>query len=271
MPSPERTHRGRISVGMMVLVALVIGAFFVGRVTSGGGASRADAHTQPASSAVPTTVATTTTLPAVNADELVENQPDRKLDPATRATLASQLVLARQAAMQYPTVASARAAGMIQAGEFAPGVGAHFISYGNLYKELRPDGSVDASSPGGFIYDGVSPTSRIVGLMYMSITANAAPAGFAGPNDHWHRHHNLCIKYAANRSISVPFAPDRDVTRAQCAAVHGDFMGRTVWMVHAWVVPSWESPQGVFSHSNPDLSCANGTFATNAVGFCKGT
>jgi hypothetical protein len=256
---------------MIVLVAVVVGAFFVGRVTSSGGTSRADAHTASPTVTVKAAASTTTTLPAVNVDELLESQPDRPLDPATRVTLASQLVLARQAAMQYPTVASARAAGMIQAGEFAPGVGAHFISYSNLYKELLPDGSVNALYPGGYIYDGVDPTSRIVGLMYMSITSAVAPAGFAGPNDHWHRHSNLCIQYDHNHSISVPFAPDRDVTRAQCASVHGDFMGRTVWMVHAWVVPSWESPKGVFSHSNPDLLCANGSTKTNAVGFCQGT
>ena len=68
----------------------------------------------------------------------------------------------------------------------------------------------------------------------------------------------------------MPFAPDRDVTRAQCDTVHGEFMKKTVWMVHAWVVPGWESPKGVFSHSDPDLTCADGTMKTDAVGFCKG-
>jgi hypothetical protein len=42
-------------------------------------------------------------------------------------------------------------------------------------------------------------------------------------------------------------------------------------MVHAWVVPSWESPAGVFSHENPNLRCADGTFDTDAVGKCQGT
>jgi hypothetical protein len=261
-----RTHRGRISVGTVAFVAVVVGTFFVGRISAGGGAQRADARTQRSPAAV-----TTTTLAPVNIDEFAENLPDQPLDPATRAQLAAQLVVARQAALQYPTVASARAAGMIQAGLFAPGVGAHFISYANLNRELRPDGSVDPRYPPGFIYDGVSQASRIVGLMYISIAGGPAPAGFAGPNDHWHRHSNLCIQYRQGGGIAVPFAPDRSVTRAQCDAVHGDFMGRTVWMVHAWVVPGWESPKGVFSHSNPDLKCTDGTFNTNAVGFCKGT
>ena len=68
----------------------------------------------------------------------------------------------------------------------------------------------------------------------------------------------------------MPFAPDRDITRAQCDGVQGTFMKQTVWMVHAWVVPGWASPKGVFSHEDPDLRCANGTIIANAVGFCEG-
>jgi hypothetical protein len=40
--------------------------------------------------------------------------------------------------------------------------------------------------------------------------------------------------------------------------------------VHAWVVPGWDSPQGVFSHANVDLHCADGTDHTDKVGFCTG-
>ncbi len=45
----------------------------------------------------------------------------------------------------------------------------------------------------------------------------------------------------------------------------------TGWMVHAWVVPSWESPLGVFSHDNPNVRCADGTYDTDKSGFCQGT
>jgi hypothetical protein len=61
------------------------------------------------------------------------------------------------------------------------------------------------------------------------------------------------------------------VKKSQCDAKHGQFMRRTFWMVHAWVVPGWDSPQGVFSHANIDLHCGDGTDNTDAVGFCKGT
>src|SRR5436305_1460588 len=91
-----------------------------------------------------------------------------------------------------------------------------------------------------------------VAIAAAGLASGDAPPGFPGPNDHWHLHQNLCIKYGA-AGISVPFAPDRDVTRAQCNTVHGQFMRKTVWMVHAWVVPGWESPNGVFSHANDNL------------------
>ena len=65
-----------------------------------------------------------------------------------------------------------------------------------------------------------------------------------------------------------PFAADQNITPQECADVHGDFMKKTVWMVHAWVVPGWESPQGVFSHDNLHVYCPGNTDLTNAIGFC---
>jgi hypothetical protein len=97
-----------------------------------------------------------------------------------------------------------------------------------------------------------------------------APEGFAGPNDHWHRHSNVCIK-GGGGGIDVPFPADAEVTLAQCTGVGGTLMKITGWMVHAWVVPTWESPLGVFSHDNPNVRCADGTYKTNSVGFCQGT
>ncbi len=105
--------------------------------------------------------------------------------------------------------------------------------------------------------------------MYYGIGAKA-PDGFAGPNDHWHRHSNVCIK-GGGGGIDVPFPADAEVTPAQCAGVGGTLMKVTGWMVHAWVVPTWESPQGVFSHDNPNVRCADGTYTTDTRGFCQGT
>ncbi len=105
--------------------------------------------------------------------------------------------------------------------------------------------------------------------MYYSL-GESAPEGFAGPNDHWHRHSNVCIKNGPG-GLDVPFPADQDVTAAQCAGVQGSLLKTTGYMVHAWVVPSWESPLGVFSHDNPDVRCADGTYKTDKAGFCQGT
>ena len=198
-------------------------------------------------------------------DIAAEEQPNVPLDPATRDALKAQLTVARDFALRYPTVADATAAGYRPAGRFAPGSGAHFISYGGM----TGSGPFDPAKPLALIYDGISPTSQVIGLMYYGM-ADSAPEGFAGPNDHWHRHSSVCIKFGPN-GIDVPFPADVDVTEAQCQQVQGSYMKITGYMVHAWVVPSWESPLGVFSHDNPDVRCADGTYKTDKSGFCQGT
>jgi hypothetical protein len=266
--SPKRRKSGFVVAGVLVAVVAVAVGFAVGRASNDNGNTAVTTKSASTDQTPKPKVEAPNTQPALAFGESVESQPDKPLSNATRTALASDMVLARTAALKYPTVADARAAGMMQAGQFAPGAGAHFIDYHNI-SDINANGSVDPSRPASYIYDGVNPTSRLVGIMYVSLSNQAAPAGFPGPNDHWHLHQNLCIKYGG-AGISVPFAPDRDVTRAQCDAVHGDFMKRTVWMVHAWVVPGWESPKGVFAHSNPDLTCKDGTMHTDKIGFCQG-
>jgi hypothetical protein len=119
------------------------------------------------------------------------------------------------------------------------------------------------------VYAGSDPSSPLVGAMYTALGGDAPPEGFAGPNDRWHRHFNVCVRFGGGQ-LEVPFPADRDVTSEQCAAVAGTFMPTTVWMVHAWVVPAWESPLGVFSHDNPNVRCVDGTMDTDAAGFCTG-
>ena len=261
-------RRSRRLYAVVVAVAVVVGVTAVGAYA----AASARTVTKTKTVFVPTT--TPTTLPPIcapgaapgscNIDEArAALIPDRPLDAATRATLAMQLVAARAAALKYPTVSDALAAGLIPAGKFSPETGAHYINISGT------SGAFDPSNPGSYIYDGNRPTSRVIGVMYLG-GAVTAPDGFAGPNDHWHRHSNTCVIFGQGAKIIVPFAADSSVTASQCAAVHGTFMTRTTWMVHAWVVPGWESPLGVFSHNNPDVKCANGTEKTDAVGFCQG-
>src|SRR5450755_4448164 len=167
-------------------------------------------------------------------DVAVESLPDKPLDRATRAVLAAQLVTARAVAMKYPTVADATAAGYhLVGGGFGPGSGAHYIGGGGYSFNFDPN------HPLALIYDGISPTSPVVGLMYYSM-GSTPPEGFAGPNDHWHRHSGVCLGNGGD----VLFPPDSDVTARKCAIAKGSFTAITGWMVHAWVVPGWERPQG---------------------------
>ena len=217
---------------------------------------------------------TTTTQPRAiglrtNADEQAENIPDVPLDAKTQAEQNLQLAAARTTALKYPTVADALKAGYILAGKFTPGAGAHYISFSAGKDAYAGSTNFDASNPLALIYDGTFPTSHVVGVMFGSYSLNP-PEGFAGPNDHWHRHSNLCITFSHGK-IGVPYPPDSSVTKDQCDAVHGQFMRKTLWMVHAWVVPAWKSPQGVFSHANINLKCGDGTDNVDAVGFCVGS
>jgi hypothetical protein len=190
-----------------------------------------------------------------------EEEPDQLLDATTRAALADQLTAARTIALRYPTVADAEAGGYhLVGGGYGPGAGAHYIGFGGGF------GGFDPSRPPTLIYDGTTPSAHVVGLMYLGMgAAGVAPEGFAGPNDHWHRHSGVCTK-GAETILPV----DSDVTEAQCTAKGGRYMATTIWMVHAWVVPGWESAQGVFSHENPNLPCADGSFHTDDLGRCTG-
>jgi hypothetical protein len=265
-PEPTRGRRGPLVAGIVALVAIVAAAGIAYAVGSSNSDTKVVTRTV---TMTPTTAKPLNCVPGAakgscNTDEFLESQiPDKPLSASQRSEIAAQLVAAREAAMKYPTVGDARAAHMLQAGKFSPEVGAHFINIGSYF------GGFDPSSPGSYIYDGVSDTSKVVGVMYIS-GAKEPPEGFAGPNDHWHRHRNTCVVYA-NGGIQVPFPADSDVTKRMCDKEHGNFMRQTVWMVHSWVVPGWESPDGVFSHNNTDVKCADGTTKVNAAGFCKGT
>jgi len=184
------------------------------------------------------------------------------LSPATRAVLQHQLTLAREVAMQYPTVQDAEAAGWRRAGPFSPGLGAHYFHFSTI--DLIPSGTLtdyDVLHPASLIYDGTHPNSRIAGLMYYS-AYGGIPEGFAGGNDVWHFHTNVCIVYGAGATIDTPYGADTTVTAAMCNAVHGQLMRKTQWMLHAWVVPGYDSPQGVFSHDNAAITCLDGSYNT---------
>jgi hypothetical protein len=168
-------------------------------------------------------------------------QPEQPMDSASRAKLGEQLTEARKAALSYPTVADAEAAGYKMVTPYLPLIGAHYIRWDLM------DTTFDLDHPEMLLYDGTQPTSKIVGLSYYMFS-DKEPDEWAGPNDHWHQHIGLCLK--DNVVIGPESMPADTCTKLggiKAEATNG-------WMIHAWVVPGWESPQGVFSPEHPGLT-----------------
>ncbi len=180
--------------------------------------------------------------------------------PEDRALLTHQMDLARQVALQYPTLADAEAAGATRAGAFSPGLGAHMIMPSS-YRYGATDAPMTDEQirhPIAWIYDGTKPDSKIAGLFYSAVSKD--PAGFAGPNDVWHQHSNICIVMRPGGGTDAPLGADRDATKAQCDAVGGRLITATGPLLHVWAVPGYEDSQGVYAHLNPAITCADGTY-----------
>jgi hypothetical protein len=167
-------------------------------------------------------------------------------DEETRDLLGDQLALAREAADRYPTAQDAADAGYVRVTPYVPLIGAHWMNFSLVDDEFDP------SQPEMLLYDESGLDAEMVGLSYYFASGETedapVPEGFAGPNDQWHAHLGLCI------GASGVIGPE-SLTEEECTAIGGskaDGGGR--YMVHAWVVPGWESPWGVFSGEHPDLT-----------------
>jgi hypothetical protein len=192
------------------------------------------------------------------------HQHDTGVEPLTTeetVALAGQLAATAELVQLYPTIAAAEAAGWTRAGPFSPGLGTH---YSAPTFHLNPDGVMDTRedllSP-MLVFDGLGPDAPLAGFMYLAYGTEGEPAGFAGPNDHWHYHEKVCIVYGADGTIDTPFGADLPgVTEQMCSEVGGAFIAFTGYMVHVWNVPGYESPDGMFTELNPRITCPDGTY-----------
>jgi hypothetical protein len=168
--------------------------------------------------------------------------PFEPLDEATRATLAAQVQASNQVVATYPTVAAAEAGGWRRITPYVPCIAAHYIKYGAL------DETFDPAEPEILLFAGTKPDSQIVGLSYLVFgDKDAAPDGFAGGNDPWHVHRQLCIGGGA-------VLGDENATEEECESRGGKIVPlENLWMSHMWNVPGWESRWGLFSSEHPDL------------------
>jgi hypothetical protein len=182
-------------------------------------------------------------------------------DQAQCEQLASELALARDTALKYPTVADVKKAGWTQVTGYVPGIAAHFMNFSLV------DDTFEIDKPEMILYDGTGDDARVIGLSYYVLHGGPAEPtqGFTGNNDHFHRHDGLCV--GAGGVIG-----DSTTTAEDCAARGGrKANGGAGWMSHAWVVPGCESPWGVFSASTPVLDGALGRASGKDGGACAGS
>jgi hypothetical protein len=178
-------------------------------------------HDPPAPGAMDMSGGAETTVPLVSIDQ---------------ARFDEQWAAAQSAVTRLNTPAKARAAGYTPAAVQIAGIGVHWVDWTLIDKPFDP------AHPAMLLFDQRVEPPRLVGFSYW-IHARA-PDGFAGDNDVWHQHTNLCI---VNGWVDREMA----ATPADCA---GSFLaGSDLWMLHAWVVPGHENRWGPFAVDNPAL------------------
>jgi hypothetical protein len=150
-----------------------------------------------------------------------------------------QLAAARAATAKYRSLERARADGYFQVTQFIPGLGLHMANLA-----IRQD-VFDPARPQLLLYmpwaDG---GYRLAGVGYTFVhNSDVPPPGFAGGEDVWHFHSNLC--FLSNGSVTIT------PTREACRARSGLFQKQTAWLLHAWI---WKAnPSGVFTEANPTV------------------
>ena len=158
------------------------------------------------------------------------------LPPAQAQDFKAEWADAVAAVPALDTPQEAAAAGYTRAAVQGAGVGVHWVNW------MLIDAPFDPAQPSMLLFDERKGRQELFGFSYW--VRGAAPEGFAGPNDHWHQHSNLCIVngWVDRESVAGP---------GDCA---GHLLaGADLWMLHAWVVPGHENRWGQFATRHPAL------------------
>ena len=185
-------------------------------------------------------LANTPSMPGMDHSHMIE-----VLSSEQRAQLGRQMVDARTAALQYPTLAMARSAGWVAIGSYVSGAGQMLVDPTAGSREIPFDPSI----PQGLLFASLNDSAPIVGVQYNAWTNDGStPDGFVAQDNMWHLHPGTC---EISETTSVVY--DKVVTGAACSKIDAQLTDKISWMIRAWVVPGWENPQGPLAHDNPLL------------------
>ncbi|HZP58446.1 MAG TPA: hypothetical protein VFC53_12990 [Dehalococcoidia bacterium] len=190
---------------------------------------------------------TFTQIESLGEDQLLPLFPANTVSAADFSQLKSQIEAARKVAEQFPTVEAAKAAGYVNTTSDVPYMGEHYLNFNYVR-----DGVFDPSKPEGLLFSKIdSGPEKLVGVWYLlipgigGITRDTQPAGFASDLDLWHAHVGLCL-------VGLSGASEGE-TKESCTAKGGNFTPDLRWMMHVWVAPGMDNPDGVFAYLNKDL------------------
>ena len=191
---------------------------------------------------------TLTQIETMSAAQTLPLFPADTVSAADLPQLKRQVEQARQVAERLGTVEAAKAAGYTNTTSDVPFMGEHYLNF-----DLVRKGVFDPAHPQGLLFSKVGPggAEQLVGVWFLlvpginGIKPDVQPQGFAGNLDLWHAHVGLCL-------VGLSGASEGE-TKASCSAKGGSFTPDLRWMMHVWVAPRQDNPDGVFAYLNNDL------------------
>jgi len=173
--------------------------------------------------------------------------PANTVTAADLPALRKQIEQVAEVAKKFPTTDAAKAAGYVRTTSDVPYMGEHWLNY-----DYVKTGIFDPGKPQGLLFSKVDAgPEKLVGVWFLllpginGITRDVQPEGFASSLDLWHAHVGLCL-------VGLSGASEGE-TRESCQAKGGSFTADLRWMMHVWVAPGYDNPDGVFAYLNGDL------------------
>lgn len=152
-------------------------------------------------------------------------------------TFAEQWLAAQRAVVDFDSTDKAAALGYVRASSPGAGIGTHWVLWSQIAKPFDP------AHPAMLLFDERKQPATLVGFSYW-LQSPTQPIGFAGGNDHWHQHTGLCV-------VNGWVDREEAASPSRCGGTY--LAGGDLWMLHAWVVPTFPNQLGKFATFNPLL------------------